>query len=127
MDTLRLDNTIWDLDLDQYGNLATAGNATAGNDQLGPGMRLAQDVATRVRAWLGEVYYDTTQGINYPVYLGGPPNLALLQSVFTTESLKVPECGTAIANFVFVGGSVRAVTGTITLSDTDGNSAQVTL
>lgn len=127
MDTLALDNTNWDLTLDVWGNLATVGDATPEVDETGPGMRLALDVATRVRAWRGEVYFDTTQGINYPQYLGGPPNLSLLQSVFTTEALKVPDCATALADFHFAGGDDRAVTGTITLSDTAGNGSQVTL
>lgn len=127
MDTLALDNGTWDLTLDVWGNLATVGDATPEDDSTGSGMRLAQDVACRVRAWRGEVYYDTKQGIDYPRYLGGPPNLALLQSVFTTEALKVPGCQTALADFRFIGGSDRAVTGTITLSDAAGNGSQVTL
>lgn len=127
MDTLALDKDTWDLCTDVWGNLATVGDATPESDTTGPGMRLAFDVATRVRAWRGEVYFDTTQGINYPQYLGGPPNLSLLQSVFTTEALKVPGCLTALADFQFIGGDDRAVTGTITLSDIAGNGSQVTL
>lgn len=127
MDTLALDRDQWDLTLDSLGNLATVGDATPESSQTGPGMRLAQDVASRVRAWRGEVYYDTAQGVDYPRYLGGPPNLSLLQSVFATEALKVPLCATALPSFTFLGGSVRAVTGTLTLSDTAGNGSQVSL
>jgi len=127
MDTLRLDNDSWDLTLDVWGNLATAGDATPESESTGPGMRLAQDVACRVRSWKGEVYFDTAQGIDYPRYLGGPPNLSLLQAAFAQEALNVPGCLTALPDFHFIGGSDRAVTGTITLSDTAGNGSQVTL
>lgn len=126
MDTLALDIGRWDLDTDVYGNLRTVGDSTPG-EQTGPGMRLAQDVATRVRAWRGEVYFDTTQGINYPGYFGGPPNLTLLQSAFNTEALKVPLCASALADFTFTGGSARKLGGTLYVSDVAGNGGQVAL
>jgi hypothetical protein len=127
MDTLALDTGLWDLSTDVYGNLATVGDATPANAQTGPGMRLAQDVATRCRAWRGEVYFDTTQGINYPTILGMAPNLAVVQNAFNTEALKVPSCETAIAQFSFNAGSTREITGTITVADVSGNSGAVTL
>jgi hypothetical protein len=127
MDTLALDTSLWDLDTDSRGNIRTVGDATPQSDQTGPGMRLAQDVATRVQAWLGEVYFDTTQGINYPTYFGGPPNLSLLQSVFNTEALKVPLCATALAQFTFTAGAKRIIGGTLTVSDIAGNGGQVAL
>lgn len=127
MDTLLLDADTWDMTLDVWGNLATVGDATPESEFTGPGMRLAQDVACRVRAWRNEVFYDTTQGIDYPRYFGGAPNLSLLQATFAQEALLVPGCLTALPDFHFTGGSDRAVTGTITLSDTAGNGSQVTL
>lgn len=126
MDTLALDIGLWDLDVDVYGNLRTVGDSTPG-EQTGPGMRLAQDVATRVRAWRGEVYFDTSQGINYPAYLGGPPNLTVLQSAFNTEALKVPLCASALADFTFTAGSSRQLSGVLNVSDVAGNGAQVSL
>lgn len=127
MDTLQLDVGLWDLDVDVYGNLATVGDATPVSAQTGPGMRLAQDVATRTRAWRGEVYFDTTQGVRYDTILGAAPNLSVIQNAFNTEALKVPLCETAIAVFQFAAGSVRAVTGTLNVADVDGNNAVVTL
>lgn len=127
MDTLKLDTTLWDLDVDIYGNIATVGDATPASAQTGPGMRLAQDVATRCRAWRGEVYYDTTQGIRYDTILGAAPNLAVVQNAFNTEALKVPLCETAIAQFQFAAGSVREITGTVTVADVNGNGGEVTL
>jgi len=127
MDTLAIDVSLWDLDVDSRGNIRTVGDATPQSDQTGPGMRLAQDVATRVQAWRGEVYFDTTQGIDYPVHFGGPPNLSLLQSVFNTEALKVPLCATALAQFTFAAGAKRVIGGTLTVSDIAGNGGQVSL
>lgn len=127
MDTLMLDTTLWDLDVDLYGNLATVGDATPANVQTGPGMRLAQDVATRCRAWNGEVYFDTTQGIRYPTILGAAPNLAVVQNAFNTEALKVPTCVTAIAQFGFAAGSIRSLTGQVTVADVNGNSGTITI
>jgi hypothetical protein len=127
MDTLLLDPSTWDLTVDSRGNIATVGDATPNNDATGPGMRLAQDVATRVQAWLGEVYFDTTQGINYPAYFGGPPNLSLLQSVFNAEALRVPGCASALAQFTFTAGSKRTIGGVLNVSDIAGNGGQVAL
>lgn len=127
MDTLKLDTSLWDLDVDVYGNLATVGDATPASAQTGPGMRLAQDVSTRCRAWNGEVYFDTTQGIRYPSILGAAPNLAVVQNAFNTEALKVPLCETAVAQFAFAAGSVREITGTLNVSDVNGNSGTITI
>jgi hypothetical protein len=127
MDTLALDTSRWDLTVDARGNWMTVGDATPTPDNVGPGMRLAQDVATRCLAWRGEVYYDTTQGIRYETILGRAPNLSLLQNAFNTEGLNVPLCQTCLANFSFTGGSARTLGGTLTVSDINGNSGTVDL
>ncbi|WHB31166.1 baseplate wedge subunit [Xanthomonas phage NEB7] len=123
-DTLALDPAVWDLTLDAYGNVATVGDDTAQDVQTGPGLRLAQDVATRTRAWRGEVYFDTAQGIDYDAYLGTAPLVGQLQSDFQTEALKVPGCATALANFD-LARTPRVLSGTLLLSDQAGNGAQV--
>lgn len=127
MDTLALNSQTWDITTDALGNWATFGDATPQSEQTGPGMRLAQDVATRCLAWRGEVYYDTTQGIRYEQIMGQYPNLALLQNSFNQEGLKVPLCQTALANFTFTAGSQRRITGTLTVSDTNANAGSVQL
>lgn len=126
MDTLALDISIWDLDVDVYGNWRTVGDATPGT-LMGPGMRLAQDVATRCLSWRGEVYYDVTQGIRYETIMGYPPNMALIQSAFSQEALKVPLCATALVDFAFTGGNARTITGTLTVADVAANSGSVTI
>ncbi len=127
MDTLALDHALWDLDTDAQGNWRTFGDGTPQSDATGPGMRLAQDVATRCLAWRGEVYYDTTQGIRYLTILGEFPNLTLLQAAFNAEGLKVPLCQTALANFQFAAGAQRVLGGTLTVSDINGNTGSVQL
>lgn len=123
MDTLALDAN-WDLDVDAYGNWKTVGDATPGG-QTGPGMRLAQDVATRCLSWRGEVYYDAAQGIRYELILGQAPNMALVQNAYVTEALKVPGCAQALPDFKFTAGKSRTVSGNLTVTDIRGNSGEV--
>lgn len=121
-DTLALSQD-WDLDLDASGNLRTVGDATP-EIQTGPGMRLAQDVASRLRAWRGEVWFDTQQGVDYARYLGRAPAILELRSDMQSEALRVPLCATALAD-IALDRSSRAVGGTITLSDLSGYAAEV--
>lgn len=140
-DTLAL-TPDWDLDVDDRGNWRTIGDGTGQvvetlrtgailpqrilNLQTGPGMRLAQDVASRCRAWRGEVWFDTQQGIDYPRYLGRAPSVLELRTDFQNEALRVPECATALADFVLARTS-REVAGTMFLSDLSGFSAEVSI
>lgn len=126
MDTMALDTSLWDLDVDAYGNWRTVGDATPQRDVTGPGMRLAQDVATRCLAWRGEVYYDSTQGVQYPQLLGAAPNMTLVNNAYTTEALKVTGCVQAIANLQF-SARARLVTGAVTVTDFAGNAGEVAL
>lgn len=124
-DTLALVVATWDLDLDERGDLRTFGDATPAT-QTGPGMRLAQDVATRLRAWRGEVWFDVTQGIDYPRYLGEAPAMAQLRADYQSEALLVPLCGSALADMTLARGT-RSVGGTLYLSDLTGYTAEVAL
>jgi hypothetical protein len=127
MDTLALDAPTWDLTVDAYGSWATVGDATPQNVQTGPGMRLAQDASTSCLTWAGECYYDTTRGVRYQNILGAAPNLTLLQSEYSREALKVPGCASALPALTFTGGVKRIVTGTLTVSDQQGNGGAVQL
>jgi len=123
LDTLALDPPNWDLTLDANGNLATFGDGTPGT-QTGPGMRMAQDVASRVRAWRGEVWFDVDQGIDYPRYMGLTPAIVQLQADYQAEALLTPECSTALADFS-LDRTTRQVGGALYLTDISGYSAQV--
>lgn len=127
MDTLALDLTLWDLDVDARGDWRTVGDSTPLPIATGPGMRLAQDVATRCMTWRGECYFDTTQGIRFENILGQGPSPALAQDAFQTEALKVPDCNTAIPVFAFSGSRTRQMTGTMTVSNSAGYGGSVLL
>lgn len=86
MDTLLLDQALWDLVLDVNGNIAVASNPYS----------LAQDAASAIKTFLGEVYFDTTIGIPYmSEILGRSPPLALLKSRLQVAALTVPDVASA--------------------------------
>ena len=55
MKTLLLDQTTWDLTLDANNNIALAAEPYA----------FAQDAASAIRLFQGELWYDTTRGVPY--------------------------------------------------------------
>ncbi len=82
MRTLLLDTAEWDLTLDASRNIAVASNPYA----------LAQDAASAIRTYLGEVYYDTTLGIPYRTQIfGKTPQLSLLKAFLIQAAKTVPE------------------------------------
>ena len=70
--TLLLDRANWDLVVDAFGNIAVATEPYS----------LAQDAASAINTWLGEVYFDSTLGVPWlPGILGSSPlPLALLKA-----------------------------------------------
>jgi len=114
MNTLLLDRTAWDLCLDANGDIAMASNPYA----------IAQDVASAIRLFAGELWYDTTQGVPYwQQILGQFPPLALLKQAIANAALTVPEVVQArclIASF-----SGRTITGQVQVIDTTGASHNV--
>src|SRR6202035_3244223 len=68
--TLLLDTVTWDLVLDANNNIAVAQ----------PPYQLSQDAASACRLFLGELWYDTTQGIPFDNILGKVLNLAYLKA-----------------------------------------------
>ena len=86
MRTLSLSNS-WDLEVDSFGNIAVA------EDPLS----LAQDAASAIRTFEGEVYYDLDQGIPYwQQVLGFSPPVSLMKSFFNQAALTVPEVVSAV-------------------------------
>lgn len=104
--TLLLDTVAWDLVLDASGNIAMAS----------PPYALAQDVASAVRTFLGEVYYDTTQGIPYfAEVLGHLPPAALLTQLISDQALTVP--GVVSAQTTITSFNAGSVQGQILFTD----------
>jgi hypothetical protein len=109
MDTLYLDPGSWDLAVDANRNIAMAS---------GP-YSLAQDAASAIRTFLGEVYYDTTQGVPYfTEILGQSPPLPLLKAKFVAAALTVP--GVVSAQVFISGISGRNVSGQVQVTDSNG-------
>lgn len=79
--TLLLDVSKWDLVLDISGSIALAVVPYAP----------VQDVASAVRLFIGEAWYDTSLGIPYfEQILGQWPSLEYMREQFITAALTVP-------------------------------------
>jgi hypothetical protein len=86
MDTLLLDTGSWDLVLNAAGNIAVATEPYS----------LAQDAASAIKTFLGEVFFDTTVGVPWLTQiLGQTPSLALLKAQLAAAALTVPDVGSA--------------------------------
>jgi hypothetical protein len=111
MSTLLLDTVTWDLVVDAFGNIAVASNPYA----------LAQDAASAIRTFQGEVYYDTTIGVPYQNILGKRPNLALTKQALITAALTVP--GVVSATCFLTGFTNRALTGQVQIRSASGQTS----
>lgn len=106
--TLLLDTVAWDLALDTAGNIAVATEPYA----------LAQDAASAIKLFAGELYYDTTQGIPYLAQiLGQFPSLSLMRAYWEQAALTVP--GIMSAQVYFSSWSDREVTGQVQVTSRD--------
>jgi hypothetical protein len=116
MNTLLLTADEWDLCVDAMGNIAMAS----------PPYATAQDVASAVRTFLGDAYYDQTAGIDYlGTIIGHEPTLTTLQSDIEQAALTVP--GVVSAQCTISGFVGRKVTGQVAFTTTDGQTTSVPL
>lgn len=116
MKTLLLDRTLWDLVIDANGNIAAADEP----------YRIAQDVASAVKLFAGELYYDTTKGVPYfNNILGQRPSSAYITAQIEQAAATVPGVSSAVCTFNTFDG--RQLTGQITITDTAGNIFDVGL
>jgi hypothetical protein len=108
-DTLLLDRSTWDLVLDVGDNIAVASAPYA----------LAQDAASAIKLFQGELWYDTSQGVPYwAQILGQAPNYALIKAKLVTAALTVPGI---IAARVFISGFInRRLMGQVQVTDRNG-------
>ena len=112
--TLLLDQSAWDLVLDSAGNIAMAS----------PPYALAQDVASAVRLFLGELWFDTSKGIPYfDDVLGHFPPLTLVISYIEQAALTVP--GVVSARCIISAYDARNVSGQILFVDETGATNNV--
>ena len=113
MNTLQL-SPAWDLMLDANGNIAMATGPEA----------IAQDVASAISTFLGEVYYDTTQGLPWMSEVFGEQfSPSLVTALLVQAALTVPGVVSAqVINLAFAGG---VISGTVQVIDTTGASLGV--
>ena len=109
MQTLLLDNLVWDLTVDTAGNIAVASNPYA----------QAQDAASAIRTFEGEVYFDTTLGIPYFTQIFGySPPVSLMKAYFNSTALTVP--GVSKAQTFITSWENRTVQGQVQIMNEDG-------
>lgn len=109
LNTLLLDQSAWDLVLDSARNIALAT----------PPYALAQDVASAVRLFLGELWFDTSKGIPYwENVLGKLPPLALMISYIEGAAKTVP--GVVSARCIITSFTAREVVGQVLFIDETG-------
>lgn len=113
--TLLVDQVAWDLVLDAAGNIARADEPYS----------LAQDAASAIKTFLGEVYWDTTLGVPYLSQIFGKnPSLALIKSTFEAAAKTVPDVASAQCFISSIGN--RAIAGQIQVkSATTGQTSAV--
>jgi hypothetical protein len=110
--TLLLDTVAWDLITDLSGNIPVASDPYSE----------AQDAASAIRTFQGEVYYNSTLGVPYwALILGMTPPLSLMKAQFVAAALTVPLVSTAIC--YITGFTNRQVTGQVQITDVNGNTS----
>ena len=115
MKTLLLDRTAWDLVLDASGNIACATDP----------YQVAQDVASAIRTFQGECWYQTTIGIPYwQSVLGQLPRPSFIRSELVNAALTVPNVASATVTSLVLND--RQIAGVIDVTDTSGNTQTVT-
>ena len=107
--TLLLDRTLWDLCADANGNIAMADEPYA----------IAQDVASAVRTFLGECWFNTEDGVPYwDDILGEYPPLQLVKSDIVAVAMTVT--GVVDAQCYITGFDNRTLTGQVQVTTSDG-------
>ena len=116
METIFLNPETWDLALDSDGNIAIAKDPYS----------KAQDVASAVKLFKGELYYNVGNGIPYfDETLGKKQSFALYQYRLEKAALSVPEVVSAKA--IIQSNADRTVTGIIKFTDDKGRKVEVNL
>lgn len=113
--TLPLKPDTWDIELDSNGNLTLAE----------PDYSIAQDVASAIRTFLGECWYDVTLGLPYfGQILGQLPPASLITSQLEQAAKTV--VGVTAVTVVSLGlNQARQLTGTVIVVSTDSNTPLV--
>jgi hypothetical protein len=113
LNTLLLDRTAWDFVLDANHNIAMASDPYS----------VAQDVASSVRTFIGECWYDTTRGIPYfQQILGQSPPLSYIKTQIAAAAALVPGCANPV---VFISSAQnRVLSGQVQFTDSNTGAVQ---
>lgn len=118
MDTLLLDVDTWDLCIDAAGNIARASAPYA----------VAQDVASACRQFLGDNFYDQTQGVPYlQKIFGHSPPATVLQEYLVAAAKTVPTVVKAVCVISSYDAATRSVTGFVEFVTKDGLTGKIPL
>lgn len=103
--TIPLDTSTWDIFLNAAGNLSLTD----------PDSSIAQDVASAVRTFQGECWYDNTLGMPYfqAIFGKSPPNSFVVSNI-KTQAFTIP--GVNSVNVVGAGLQGRNFKGVIVLN-----------
>lgn len=116
MKTLLLVTDAWDLCLDAAGNIASAEAPYA----------RAQDVASALRLFFAELWYDTAKGIPYwEEILGKAPPPNVFEQYMVRAALTVPDVVSAQCAIESIVG--RQLNGQVTFTAADGTTDTVSL
>ncbi len=116
MKTLLLDTLAWDLVLDSGTNWAVATEP----------YQVAQDVASAIRLFLGECWYDTSKGVPYLTdVLGHSPPPTYFQTLIENAALTVPTVVSATCTIASLKD--RTVTGDVTFTTDNGQTQTVVI
>lgn len=108
----------WDLTLDAAGNIATCTGPEA----------IAQDVATTLRLFTNDAYYEPNAGIpHFATHLGRVPLLTAMTQRFTMAAQAVPSVATATVKELKLDTKTRTLTGQIDLTLKDGATITIDL
>ena len=89
---------------------------------------LAQDVASAIRLFQGELWYDTSQGVPYKMkILGDSPPLTVFQELMVQAAMTVPGVVSATCIVTSFDFSSRHVDGQVQFKDSNGNTGSVSL
>ena len=103
-------NPGWDIYADASGNIA----------MHEPPLAVAQDVASACRLFLGELWYDITQGLPYfQQILGYMPSAQFLKSQFIAAAQTVPGIASVVC-FLTGVGKTRALGSQLQITDING-------
>lgn len=114
MNTLLLDLTNWDLVLDTGGNIAVASDPYS----------VAQDVASAVKLFQGDYWYNTTLGVPYfQQILGKLPPANLIKTLIANAAATVPGCTNPVVYLNALNN--RSLSGQVQFTDSNGQTQAV--